>query len=226
MEFRNGFRTDGAADAQLEKFYELVCSYNRNVNITAITEREEFFIKHVWDSIAGEKYFPAGAAVAEVGSGGGFPSIPLKIARPDLRFTQFESTGKKCAFLSEAAELLGIDKMTVVNRRAEEAGRMEDYRERFRVCCARAVARLNTLLEYCAPLVESGGIVVAYKGSCEEEIEEAGRAAEILGCRLITCDRYSLPGGMGERSLVVYKKIAATPPKYPRGQGKERKQPL
>lgn len=219
------FETDRIADEKLERFYQILTEYNKNVNLTAISGREDFFIKHVWDSLAGEKYFKEGASVAEVGSGGGFPSLPLKICRPDLKFTLFESVGKKCAFLKFAAGELGLEGVNVENMRAEEAGRGV-YRERYEVCCARAVARLNTLLEYCAPLVKAGGLFIAYKGDAAEEIEEAAHAAAVLGMKLVCKDEYELPDGLGKRSLAVYKKIANTPPKYPRGQGKERKNPL
>ncbi len=220
------FEIPPGAEAKFEEFYALVCDYNKKVNLTAITGREEFFIKHVADSLAGQKYFPKSACVAEVGSGGGFPSFPLKIAREDLSFVQMESVGKKCVFLRLAAEKLGFSGMTALNVRAEDAGRDASYREKFDVCCARAVARLNTLLEYCAPLVKQGGRVIAYKGDAEEEIREAQRAAFILGLELESAERYELPQGTGARTLVVYKKIRPTPPRFPRGQGKERKDPL
>lgn len=225
MNYRNDFVPPEGADGLLERFYGLVKDYNEKVNLTAITGREEFFIKHVWDSLAGEKYFPCGASVAEVGSGGGFPSLPLKICRPDLEFTLFESVGKKCAFLKYAAGELALSGVEVVNARAEDAGK-GIYREKFGVCCARAVARLNTLLEYCAPLVKVGGIFIAYKGEAGDEIKEAANAAKILGMELVCTDSYDLPQGFGARTLAVYKKIRPTPAKYPRGQGKERKNPL
>ena len=161
-----------------------------------------------------------------MGSGGGFPSVPLKIARDDLSFTQFESVGKKCAFLSLAAQELGLSRMSVINMRAEDAGRDVNYREKFDACCARAVARLNTLLEYCAPLVKTGGRVIAYKGDAEEEIAEAKHAAAVLGLELEHVKTYRLPQDMGARTLAVYKKIRPTPQRFPRGQGKERKNPL
>ena len=225
MNYRNDFVPPEGADGLLERFYGLVKDYNEKVNLTAITGREEFFIKHVWDSLAGEKYFPCGASVAEVGSGGGFPSLPLKICRPDLEFTLFESVGKKCAFLKYAAGELALSGVEVVNARAEDAGK-GIYREKFGACCARAVARLNTLLEYCAPLVKVGGIFIAYKGEAGDEIKEAANAAKILGMELVCTDSYDLPQGAGARTLAVYKKIRPTPAKYPRGQGKERKNPL
>ena len=226
MQFKDGFMCTEDGDRLLNSFYELLISYNEKVNITAITEREEFFIKHVWDSVAGQAYFEKGARAVEVGSGGGFPSLPLKIVRPDIRFTLIESVGKKCAFLKEATEKLELDGVDVLCMRAEDAGRRPELREKFDVCCARAVARMNTLLEYCAPLVCVGGKFVAYKADAAQEIEEAERAAALLGCRLISCESYALPGGMGERTLAVYKKVKATPSAYPRGNGKERKKPL
>lgn len=226
MQFKDGFVCTEEVEKRLESFYGLVVSYNQKVNITAITEREEFFVKHVWDSVAGQAFFKEGARAVEVGSGGGFPSIPLKIVRPDINFTLIESVGKKCAFLREAAEKLELGGVEVLCMRAEDAGRRAELREKFDICCARAVARMNTLLEYCAPLVKVGGRFVAYKADAAQEIEEAERAAALLGCRLVACERYELPQGMGERTLAVYEKVKRTPAAYPRGNGKERKKPL
>lgn len=226
MQFKDGFECSAESEERLERFYNLVTEYNKKVNLTAITEREEFFTKHVWDSVAGQAFFKAGARAVEVGSGGGFPSIPLKIVRPDINFTLIESVGKKCAFLKQAVEELELDDTEVLCMRAEDAGRMPNLREKFDICCARAVARMNTLLEYCTPLIRVGGRFVAYKADAAEEIEEAERAAALLGCRLVTCERYELPDDMGERTLAVYEKVKHTPAAYPRGNGKERKRPL
>ena len=225
MLFKDDFTPPPGAEERLNRFYEVLTDYNEKVNLTSITGREDFFTKHIWDSVAGQKYFAAGANAVEVGSGGGFPSLPLKICRSDLKFTLIESVAKKCAFLRYAAEELGLSDVKVVNMRAEEAGR-GDLREKFDVCCARAVARLNTLLEYCAPLVKVGGLFVAYKGEAGEEIEEANHAEKVLGMQLVSAEKYNLPGDAGARTLAVYKKTAPTPARYPRGQGKERKQPL
>lgn len=226
MQFKDGFECSAEAEKLLEGFYDLLLSYNERINLTAITQRQEFFIKHVWDSVAGQALFERGARAVEVGSGGGFPSIPLKIVRPDIEFTLIESVGKKCTFLKEAAFNLGLKGVNVLCLRAEEAGKMQNLREKFDVCCARAVARMNTLLEYCAPLVRVGGKFIAYKADAAEEIKQAENAAALLGCNLISCESYSLPHGMGERTLAVYKKVRPTPPAYPRGNGKERKRPL
>ncbi len=226
METADFSRLSALCEREREKF-EILCStlseYNARYNLTAVTEPEEVFVKHILDSLAGESFFPEGARVAEVGSGGGFPSLPLAIVRPDLRFTLIESTGKKCDYLRVACARLGVS-AEVVNVRAEDAARGE-LREKADVCCARAVARLDTLAEYCLPLVKKGGLFLAYKGA-EDETSLAARAIFLLGGGNPRCVRYELPGGAGKRTLVLVRKERETPAKYPRGQGKERKEPL
>ena len=192
---------------QFDAFEELLLFYNRKFNLTAITEHEEVFYKHFVDSVAGADLFPEHARVAEVGSGAGFPSIPLMIVRRDLQFLLIESTGKKCEFL-----------------RTEEAARGM-FREDRDVCCARAVARLNTLSEYCLPLVKQGGKMIAYKGA-REELKEAENAIRLLGGGEAKTYHYELPKGYGARSLVEIKKIRRTPLQYPRGNGKEVTSPI
>lgn len=207
-------------------FYELLCFYNQKYNLTRITERNECKIKHFFDSICAELYFPPNACVIEIGSGAGFPSIPLKIVRNDLSFTLVESVGKKCDFLREAIRELALENVRVVNKRAEDCGKDPFFREQFDVCCARAVARLNTLAEYCVPLIRKNGLFIAYKGDLGEELAEAGHAFAVLGAKQTACIEYDLPQGMGKRSLLVAEKIANTPSAYPRGNGKERSKPL
>lgn len=207
-------------------FAELLKEHNKMYNLTSICDDEGIYFKHFLDSIAGEEYFEKGASVAEIGSGGGFPSIPLKIVRDDLKFTLVESTGKKCNYLNTVV----VDKMAfkgvkVVNMRAEDGAHDRAFREKFDICCARAVARLNTLSEYCLPYVKVGGKFIAYKGDCEEEIEEAANAIKVLGGEIENIVRYELEN-CGKRTIVIIKKVSATPTKYPRGQGKERKDPL
>lgn len=217
----------GEKREKFERFRALLLSYNRKFNLTSLTEEKEILYKHFLDSAAGERFFPQGAAVAEVGSGAGFPSIPLKILREDLSFTLFESTAKKCEFLETAIAELGLGGMEARCMRAEDAAARKEFRERFDVCCARAVARCNTLAEYCLPLVAKGGSWVAYKGgNAEEELAEAERAIFLLGGGKCETYRFSLPEGYGERTLAVVKKIKETPEKYPRGRGKERSDPL
>lgn len=197
---------------------------NKRFNLTAICDDEGIKIKHFLDSVAGESFFEKNASVVEIGSGGGFPSLPLKIIREDLHFSLVESTGKKCVYLQSVVDKLALTDVEVLNARAEDAARQVINREMYDVACARAVARLNTLCEYCLPFVKVGGRFVAYKGDCEEELDEAKRAIDVLGGEIEQVERYTLQGD--KRTLVIIKKVKETPEKYPRGQGKERKSPI
>lgn len=214
----------GETGEKFALFYAMLTAYNEKFNLTRITDREDCNKKHFLDSLSGEKYFPQGANCAEVGSGGGFPSVPLLIVRGDLRFTLLESSHKKCDFLCEVVEKLGL-RARVYALRAEDAGRKEAFREAFDVCTARAVARLATLAEYCAPLIRVGGRFVAYKGRAEEELAEAAEAFDVLGLRLREKETFALEGG-DVRTLLFAEKVKSTPAKYPRGKGKERSDPL
>lgn len=216
---------EGETGEKFAAFYALLTEYNEKFNLTRIVGEDDCRVKHFYDSLLGEPAFLPGARCAEVGSGGGFPSIPLMIARPDLTFVLIESIGKKCAFLRHAVRELGL-RAEVVNARAEDVGRDAAFRERFDACCARAVARLNTLAEYCLPLVRVGGRFVAYKGDAADELAEAQNAFAVLGGRLLSADRHDLPGGAGARTVVVAEKVRPTPAAYPRGRGKERSKPL
>ena len=161
-----------------------------------------------------------------MGSGAGFPSIPLKILREDLCFDLFESVGKKCEFLQVVVDKLGFKGMNIYKMRAEEAARDIKFRERYDHAVARAVARMNTLTEYCLPFVKVGGTFIAYKSGDLTEITEAESAYKTLGAKKEQVISYELPEGYGERMLAVIKKVKNTDKRYPRGQGKERKQPL
>ena len=209
---------------KFEKLFNLLTEHNKMYNLTSITGREEVFLKHFLDSVVGESYLKQGADVCEIGSGGGFPSLPLKIIREDLKFTLIESTGKKCSYLQTTVDNLGLEGVRVMNIRAEEGARDPSLREKFDCAVARAVARLNTLCEYCLPFVKVGGVFVAYKGDAAEEIKEAQNAVKVLGGRLEECNAFELNGE--KRCLVVIRKEASTPAKYPRGRGLERKKPL
>ncbi len=221
-----GLPVSDGAEQKLAQFCDFLLQNNRKFNLTSICDIEEVYIKHFYDSIKPEGLFSRGAKVVEIGSGGGFPSIPLKIVREDLDFTLIESTGKKCVYLESCADNLALNGVKVLNIRAEEGARREELREKFDCACARAVARLNTLCEYCLPYVKVGGTFIAYKGSDETEIEECKSAVKILGAQIEKIERYSLPFDMGARTAVVIKKIMPTPAKYPRGRGLERKKPL
>lgn len=216
----------GERAKSFELFEKILSENNKKFNLTSICDKKEVYIKHFCDSIMPEELFPLGANVVEIGSGGGFPSIPLKIVRPDLKMTLIESTGKKCIHLNEAVEKLSLECVQVKNIRAEDGAR-SDLRESFDICTARAVAKLNTLCEYCLPYVRVGGTLIAYKsGDVNEELEESTGAIKILGGKLMRRYDYELPEGYGKRTALVIKKVAPIPQKYPRGQGKERKNPL
>lgn len=211
---------------KFEQFENLLLEYNKKCNLTSITDKKGVFIKHFLDSAAGESLFPLNSKVVEIGSGGGFPSVPLKLIRDDLDFTLIESTGKKCTFLNEVVEKIGLNCVQVLNIRAEDGARDKNLREKFDVACARAVAQLNVLCEYCLPFVKVGGSFIAYKGDCSEEIENAANAVAVLGGKLDKIISFELPDGGGKRNIIKIVKVKPTPEKYPRGQGRERKNPL
>ena len=208
---------------KFEKYYELLVFYNEKFNITAITEKEEVYKKHFVDSLLGVDKFINGRLI-DIGSGGGFPAIPLKIYNDSLDVTLVEATGKKCEFLKEVINALGLKGIKVINDRAETLVKKEGFREAFDYCSARAVAKLNTLLEYCLPFVKVGGEFIGYKGDATEEINEAKNAVKVLGGKLCEADEFDLFGA--KRTIISIKKIAPTDKKYPRGNGKERKNPL
>jgi 16S rRNA (guanine527-N7)-methyltransferase len=210
---------------QFEKLYNLLIEYNNMYNLTAITDKDDVYLKHFIDSVVGEKYFTNNCKVVEIGSGGGFPSIPLKIIRDDLSFTLIESTGKKCNYLNNCVDNFEFSKVKVMNIRAEDGARDKLLRSKFDVAVARAVARLNILSEYCLPYVKKGGRFIAYKGDADDEIKEAENAIKILGGEVECVEKFDL-FDCGKRTLVVIRKVKDTPEKYPRGNGQERKKPL
>lgn len=210
---------------KINEFKNLLFYYNKKFNLTSITDEKDIFYKHFVDSLAGEFLFEKGSSVCEVGSGAGFPSMVLKIVREDLSFTLIESTGKKCAFLNEVINILSLKNVEVLNVRAEDAAKDPSLRQNFNCVTARAVAKMNTLSEYCLPFIKVGGKFVAYKGDCAEELKESERAIKILGGKINGVYGYDL-FGYGKRTLIDIIKIKDTPEKYPRGNGKERSKPL
>ncbi len=197
--------------------------YNEKVNLTAITDPQEVVRKHFLDSVLGEKFIPQGARVLDVGTGAGFPSVPLKILRPDLSFILLDSLQKRIVFLEELMKRLQLTDMTCIHARAEEG--VKTYREQVDVAVARAVAPLPTLLEYVLPYVKVGGRFVAYKADVAEEILAAKRALSVLGGKIGTQEEFLLPNGE-KRTVVVVEKISPTPVRYPRQQNKPRISPL
>jgi len=209
----------------LVRFYDLLVEYNSHTNLTRITTPEDAAVKHFADSLAGARFIPDGVSVCDIGSGGGFPSIPLAIAKNNTDFTLVDSTGKKVEFLNSVISALPLKNARALHVRAEEMGHDDAFREKFDIVTARAVASLPTLLEYCLPFVKIGGVFLAYKTS-GEELDLSQNALKTLGGTVEKVYSYNL-GELGDvRNIFVVKKISPTPPKYPRGQGKPRSKPL
>lgn len=210
---------------QLDKLADYMVEYNKNVNLTRITEPDEITEKHYIDSILPLTMIdvPRGTNVVDVGAGAGFPSLPMKIYRPDLSFTLLDSSNKRVTYLDSACKMLGIECETV-HARGEEAGKDPKYREKYDFAVARAVAALNVLCEYCLPFVKVGGMFLALKGE-KDETDDAENAIKTLGGKITEVKKYSLPGG-DKRTLAVIKKISPTPPQYPRVSAKIAKKPL
>ena len=211
---------------KLEKYAEILLDWNQKMNLTAVTDPEGIVLKHFIDSILGAKYLPQGASLCDVGTGAGFPGLPLKIFRPDLRLTLMDSLNKRVRFLEEVVRELAIDGVEEIHIRAEDAGKSPVYREKYDVVTARAVAKLNTLCEYALPLVRVGGFFLAYKGVCSEEIAVSGRAIRVLGGKIAEIEEFSLSDEADRRTLIRIEKLSATPKQYPRGRNRGRLDPI
>ena len=212
---------------RFEKLSELLVEQNKTMNLTAITDPDGISVKHFADSISvlTATDFPNGAKVLDVGTGAGFPGIPLLIMRPDLNLTMIDSTAKKLKYVESTVNSLGLSAETL-HTRAEEAGQSKEYREKFDIVCSRAVAALNVLCEYCLPFVKQGGLFIAMKGAkAQDEISDAKSAIKLLGGKIIGEKSFSLSDG-GERTLIIIKKISQIPPKYPRPSAQIAKKPL
>ena len=218
------------SDEQLSRFdklSDLLVEQNKTMNLTAITDPEGIAVKHFADSISvlTAAEIPQGAKILDVGTGAGFPGIPLLIMRPDVDLTMIDSTAKKLKYVENTVNELGLI-ATTLHTRAEEAGQSKEYREKFDFVCSRAVAALNVLCEYCLPFVKQNGLFIAMKGAkAQEEIDGARSAIKTLGGKIIAEKSFSLSDG-GERTLVIIKKISQIPPKYPRPSAQIAKKPL
>ena len=222
-----GISLSGPQLGKFQRYLELLLVWNEKVNLTAITEPQEVVIKHFLDSLLllNTVSLKQGAKVIDVGTGAGFPGIPLKIARPDLDLTLLDSLNKRLVFLQELLKELELSAETV-HCRAEEGGRKKELRGKFDFVTARAVAPLNLLCEYCLPFLKVGGIFAAMKGpNCSEEIEAAKKAIGILGAEIKEKKELDLPDGSG-RTIIVLKKCKETSDRYPRISAKIAKNPL
>ena len=220
------------SDAQLDKFtkfYRLVIEQNRVMNLTTITEPREFAIKHVIDSLSAwdEKIFRGNERLIDVGTGAGFPAIPLKIFCPQLRLCLIDSLAKRVDFLKRIVTELELDGVEIFHGRAEDLARQKIFREQFDIATSRAVARLNVLSEYCLPFVKVGGRFVALKGkNFREELDEARSAIKILGGGKIFVREVKLPTLDDSRAVIYVDKLQSTPKNFPRRAGLPNKQPL
>lgn len=213
-----------------EQYSQTLITWNERVNLTGIIEPAQIAVKHFLDSLSVYRVLspmPAGFALIDVGSGAGFPGIPLKIARPDIRLTLLESTAKKTAFLQHLVEALALSGVTILTARAETAGRQPEHREQYEVAVARAVSALPVLAEYTLPLVKIGGRVVAQKGqNPAAEVKEAANALGILGGRVEQVVPVTVPGLEAARHLVIITKRKPSPRQYPRRPGLPAKKPI
>ena len=215
---------------QFERYYTLLVEWNEKINLTAITERHEVYLKHFYDSIMTVLHLPLNqesVTLCDVGAGAGFPSIPMKIVRPNLEVTIVDSLQKRIHFLEQLVEELELEGVHCVHGRAEEVGQNPQYREQFDLVTARAVAALNVLSEYCLPLVKPKGYFLALKSQkADQELSDAQNAITLLGGQFISQSVRILPQEEAERSFILIQKVTSTPVKYPRKAGKPAKQPI
>lgn len=228
MEIKEIFKKNNIvlSEEQEEKFfkyYDFLVSENQKYNLTAITSREDVFYKHFLDSVLPESEIAKNANIIDIGSGAGFPAVPLKIVRPDLKFTLVDSLNKRVNFLNQLFSLLDLSDIKAVHARAEDF--IKGNRESYDFAVARAVAPLNTLLEYMVPYLKIGGRCLIYKSQkMEEEIKEAKKAMEILSVRIVKVLEYEL--GDATRKILIVEKLEKTNEKYPRGKNLPKLKPL
>ena len=210
--------------AKYDKYAEFLVEYNKNVNLTAITDPAGILVKHFIDSVIALKYvdIPENSTLIDVGTGAGFPSVPIKIYRPDIKVTLLDSLNKRITFLECLCNLIGID-AECVHGRAEDIAKIPEYREKFDFSCARAVANLSVLSEYCLPFVSIGGAFISLKGPNESAVDSEN-AIKILGGSVSRETIYNV--GQEERKIIVIKKISQTPSKYPRNSSQIKKKSL
>lgn len=214
---------------QFETYYELLVEWNKVMNLTGITEYNEVMQKHFVDSLSIVRAVDMGQCkkVLDMGTGAGFPGIPIKIVFPHLEVVLLDSLNKRIKFLNEVIEKLGLSDITAIHGRAEDYAKQKEYREMFDLCVSRAVANLSSLCEYCIPYTMLHGKFISYKsGNIEEELANAKNAVFLLGGKMQKTEKFTLPGSDIERSLVVIEKVKKSPGKYPRKAGLPAKEPI
>lgn len=215
---------------QFLQYYEMLIEKNKVMNLTSITEFEEVIHKHFVDSVVNfEKMVDNSKKITliDVGTGAGFPGIPIKIVYPSVKVVLLDSLNKRIKFLQEVIEELRLEDIVAVHSRAEDAGRNGEYREKFDYCVSRAVANLATLSEYCLPFVKLGGYFISYKaGEIEDELEQSKNAIQLLGAKIEKQENFILPDTDIHRTMIYIKKIRPTSQRYPRKSGMPSKDPL
>ncbi len=217
-------------DQQIFKFYtymNLLLEWNEKVNLTAITEYKDVILKHFIDSLTVEKYINGNKKIIDIGTGAGFPGIPIKIIKNDVYVTLMDSLNKRINFLNEVIKENKLDNIETVHARAEELARNKKYREQYDIAIARAVASLNVLLEYMLPFVKKGGYCICMKGSnINDEIEKSQKALNTFNAKIEKIDSFNLPESEFGRNIIIIKKIGDMPSKYPRKAGTPSKDPI
>ena len=215
---------------QLNEFYtymNLLIEWNKNINLTAITEPEEIIKKHFIDSLTISKNIQKDSSIIDVGTGAGFPGIPLKIVREDINVVLLDALNKRLNFLNEVIKENELKNIETVHFRAEEIGKNKKYREKYDIATSRAVAQLNILAEYLLPLVKIGGKCICMKGSnVEEELKNSKKAITLLGGEIEKIEEFILPDSDIKRNVIIIKKVNSTPAKYPRKPGTPAKEPI
>lgn len=218
------------SDKQIEKFFDymnLLLEWNEKINLTAITEPEDIILKHFVDCATILKYIKDEDKIIDIGTGAGFPGIPLKILNEKLDITLMDSLNKRINFLNEIINKLDLKNIVAIHARAEELARNKEYREKFDIATSRAVANLSTLSEYMLPFVKKNGMVISMKGSnIEEEVKNAKKAIKILGGEIEKIDNFNLANTNNIRNIITIKKVVKTPREFPRKAGKPSKEPI
>lgn len=231
---RNGIKELGleSNDRILDSFKtyrEILVDWNQKMNLTGIEEEKEVFIKHFLDSLSATTngYIADGMSIIDVGTGAGFPGLPLRICLENVKLTLLDSLNKRINFLQEVSNNIGIDNIEFIHGRAEDFGKSEEYREKYDIATARAVAGLPVLIEFCAPFIKVGGYFVCLKGpNANLELEEAKKATEVMGLEFVEKIDVKLPELDLSHNILVFRKINSTPEKYPRKAGKPSKNPI
>lgn len=224
-----GVRLNDIQKEQFDRYYELLVEWNRVMNLTGITDYDEVNLKHFTDSLTIVRInnMENVSILIDIGTGAGFPGLPIKIAFPHIKVILLDSLNKRIKFLDKVIEELNLDNVFTLHGRAEDYAKKVEYREQFDTCVSRAVANLSTLSEYCLPFVKEGGNFISYKSAeSDEEISHSEKAINLLGGKINRVEKFVLPGSDMRRALVKIDKVKSTPKKYPRKAGMPGKEPL